>query len=148
MNMVEVTMRFRKSLTAVALSAALGLASVGPAMAAGPNRGAVAPEVGPSQGGLIGTACVNSSGTKLKGNAVSAVPDTAFPGGYIVRFSASVRSCVYAATLGLCGSSGVEQGGEIQATAAAIDPRGVYVYTRNSSGTPTPRSFNLIVRCD
>jgi hypothetical protein len=95
-----------------------------------------------------GHACVTSAGTLSKAkNAVSAVADAAFPGGYIVGFNFDTTKCVYAATLGLCGTSSVEAGGEIQATRAAIDPKGVYVYTRDSAGTPTPRNFHLIVSC-
>ena len=57
-----------------------------------------------------------------------------------------VRQCIYAATLGDESASGPGTG-QIAVTSLASNVNGVRVVTRDSNGTPSDRSFHLIVSC-
>ncbi len=91
-------------------------------------------------------AVVESNGVLVRGNGV--LSSTAFGGGaYEVRFSRKVNKCLYEASQGFTGSSGVPPGGQITVVRRAGDAKGVFITTENSAGTATNRAFHLIVHC-
>lgn len=92
---------------------------------------------------------VKADGTKARSFPanISVVPDSGFPGGYIVTLPGNVSGCAFNGSLGLPGNVGVESGGEISAQGSNASSTGVYVYTRDSAGNPTPRNFHLTVSC-
>lgn len=68
-------------------------------------------------------------------------------GAYEVIFNSNVRSCVYVATVGLPGSSGVETPGQISTVGRATNVNGVFISTQDSAGNFSDRSFHLLVAC-
>lgn len=130
------------------------LALAGSGANAGKGSPPKADVVGASFAGMPPTAqvrwiVVDSSGTKVRSfpSNLTVAPDPGFPGGYIVNLpGASVAACAFTGSLGQPGSAGVESG-EISAQGASASANGVYVYTRDSAGAPTPKNFHLTVSC-
>lgn len=133
---------------AAVLAAALGTAVT--ASAAPQNRGKVVPG-GAAAETASGDrwAVVNRNATLARGKGAIAVTrgDTA-TGSYIVVFNKDVTRCLWTATIGLSGTVGVEQPGEITTVRRFNNPRAVYVTTHNSSGVEADRSFHLFVGCN
>jgi hypothetical protein len=67
-------------------------------------------------------------------------------GTYRVNFDRDIRGCAYSATIGNTGE-GTAAMGDIVVAINNLDPRGVYVATRNADGTPVNRPFHVIVSC-
>jgi hypothetical protein len=155
-------MNGKSKLTTLRVLAASGVLAFGISSLAlaggGANSGNGSPPkagvVGATNAGMPATAqvrwiVVNSDGTKARSypSTLTVAPDSGFPGGYIVTVpGATVSGCAFAGSLGQPGNAGVESG-EISAQGAAASANGVYVYTRDSAGTPTPKNFHLTVSC-
>lgn len=94
-------------------------------------------------------AVVNSDSSFARGKGVAQVTrgDTA-TGSYVVRFNRNVTSCMYQATIGLSGISGVENPGEISVVRRVSNANSVYVETRDSGGILADRGFHLYVGCN
>jgi hypothetical protein len=93
-------------------------------------------------------AVVNSNATFARGKGVVQVTrgDTA-TGSYIVKFNKVVTGCMYQATIGLSGISGVSPPGEVTVVRRFSDARAVYVTTHTSAGAQADRGFHLYVGC-
>ncbi len=92
-------------------------------------------------------AVIGSDGTFIRGHkgASAAYEGT---GTYIVHLSAkSIAGCVFTATLGTTGSSGVVSPGFITVAGASADAGGVFVQTYNADGALTDSSFHLLASC-
>lgn len=68
-------------------------------------------------------------------------------GQYEVIFDRDVRGCAFVASIGLSGSSGASNPGEVTVVGRATDPNGVFVTTHDSAGTLANRGFHLQVMC-
>jgi len=71
-----------------------------------------------------------------------------FPGTYLVSFNRDVTNCVMTATIGLCGSVGVEQPGSIAVVRSVVAVNDVFVTTHDAFGARSDRSFHLLVTCE
>ena len=83
-------------------------------------------------------------GTPVRGRATSTARTG--EGQYQAIFDRDVRQCVYVATLGDESASGPGTG-QIAVTSLASNVNGVRVVTRDSAGSPSDRSFHLVVSC-
>lgn len=94
-------------------------------------------------------AVVNADGTlaRQSGDVVSTQSISGFPGAYEVIFDDNVRDCNYTATIGISGSSGQSDPGEIDVAGRVSDINGVFIQTHNSSGVGADRGFHLLVSC-
>lgn len=91
-------------------------------------------------------AVVNSDGTLVR--RCGAVSSTRIAGGqYEVIFNRNVRACAYVATIGLSGSVGASDPGEITVVGRNSNVSGVFLTTHDSSGTRADRGFHLTVHC-
>ncbi len=91
-------------------------------------------------------AVVNSDGSLARGSGVTS--SQAFSGGsYEVIFSLNVTGCAYIATLGLSGSFGVASPGEIGVVGRSGNANGVFISTRDSTGSGAAAGFHLLVMC-
>jgi hypothetical protein len=91
-------------------------------------------------------AVVDSDGTLARGRgAVDA--QRVGQGGYEVIFFRGVRNCAYVATIGLSGSEGTSQPGEITVVGRIGNSRGVFLTTHDSTGAFADRGFHLQVSC-
>ncbi len=88
-----------------------------------------------------------TTGDLDRGNGVT-FTNKSDTGDYQVRFNKNVRGCVYVASVGLPGSSGVELPGQIGVVGENASVRGVWIDTYDSLGAESDRSFHLIVDCD
>ena len=68
-------------------------------------------------------------------------------GDYTIRFNQDVRACVYVATLGYTGFTGVPPPGSIAVVGEFADPTGIWVSTDDMTGTATDRSFHVAIFC-
>jgi hypothetical protein len=96
----------------------------------------------------VHSAVVKADGTLVTGQsvrAISAVRDSV--GNYIVSFDRNVRNCAYVGDIGLDGSEGVSQTGEINTVGAFENVTGVYITTYTSEGALADRPFHLAVIC-
>jgi hypothetical protein len=121
----------------VALSA--GGDNVGPAV----NGPAASPDVAKKDRFAV----INADGTIARDRGAQTVTHSAGSGSYIVFFDKNVRNCVYTATIGLGGDSGVSARGFITTVGAAAGETGVFVTTDDTSGSPAERGFHLYVGC-
>lgn len=67
--------------------------------------------------------------------------------GYQVAFNRSIRNCVFEATIGIGGSTGVEAPGGITVAARNGNPNAIYVQTTDPQGRISRRAFHLLVTC-
>lgn len=96
--------------------------------------------------GTVLDAVVNADGTLARGRGVlsAAAQASAI---YVVIFRYNIRSCAYVATIGLSGSTGFADFGEVTTVGQAGEPRGVFLTTADSAGRYSPRGFHLVVVC-
>lgn len=145
------TVNLQQAVRCLAIAGVLvGALSAASAYAAPQNRGVIVPG-GAAAETASGDrwAVVNRNATLARGKGVVAVSrgDTA-SGSYIVTFNKDVTRCLWTATIGLPGTIGVEQPGEITTVRRFNNPRAVYVTTHNSSGAQQDRAFHLFVGCN
>jgi hypothetical protein len=109
-----------------------------------PERG-----VAPASGYVADTryAVVNADCTIARSLFGPATCQTSGTGNYIIRFNRNVRNCAYTATIGLSGASGTEAPGFITVVGAAVDVKGVFVTTDDTTGASANRGFHLLVSC-
>jgi hypothetical protein len=88
-----------------------------------------------------------TTGNLDRGNGVT-FTNKSDTGDYQVRFNKNVRNCVYVASVGLPGSSGVELPGQIGVVGENASVNGVWIDTYDSLGAEADRSFHLLVDCD
>ncbi len=128
----------------------VGALSAASAYAAPQNRGAVVPG-GAAAETASGDrwAVVNRNATLARGKGAIAVTrgDTA-AGSYIVVFNKDVTRCLWTGTIGLSGTVGVEQPGEITVVRRFNNPQAVYVTTHTSAGAQADRGFHLFIGCN
>jgi hypothetical protein len=91
------------------------------------------------------TAVVNAAGSLARSQGTTSAGRLG-EGTYEVIFNQDVSNCTYVATLGNTGS-GPTATGEIAVAGRTGNANGVFVATRDSSGTLADRSFHLIVVC-
>lgn len=91
-------------------------------------------------------AVVDSDGTLDRGKSVVSTQRLS-TGQYEVIFKKNVRRCAYLASIGLVGSEGVEDPGQISVVGRFTDERGVFIETTDSTGTNADRGFHLNVIC-
>ncbi|SCL20188.1 hypothetical protein [Micromonospora inyonensis] len=92
----------------------------------------------------VSFAVVESSGLLARGQDVVSVTRYG-PGQYEVLFNRVVSRGAYVATLGNSGDCCIPGAGEISVAPRLGTTTGVFVQTRNSSGTAADRSFHLHV---
>jgi hypothetical protein len=100
--------------------------------------------------GVKGAAVINPDGSVARGSKLPFAVVSAkklLTGEYEVIFNKSVAACAYTATIGLAGSSGISQPGTTTVVGRNLQPKGVYVTTRDSSGAALDLGFHLIVTC-
>lgn len=143
-------MTFSKHLCAAAFAAGMTIVTAGAAMAdsapnSGPSVGAgVAPATASGdRWAVIGSGCVFARG---KGVVSVTRGDTA-TGSCVVRFNKNVTGCVYEATIGLTGASGVSPPGFVTVVRRNTIPQAVYVELRNSAAGLSDLGFHLLVGC-
>ncbi|MGY1640618.1 hypothetical protein ACI782_05720 [Geodermatophilus sp. SYSU D00703] len=89
-------------------------------------------------------AVVNGDGTLARGQGAASATKLE-TGAYQILFTRAVNGGAFIATIGLSADSGEENPGEIVVNLRAGTSNGVYVRTRNSSGSVEDRSFHLAV---
>ncbi|GAA0366741.1 hypothetical protein GCM10009541_06440 [Micromonospora gifhornensis] len=158
---------FRRKAAAVAI-AALALALAGGGIAAAkPTTGAVETAVRGGQqpavtaaslksakatlakGDSISTQAVGFYATAVNGNGTKARGDGVVikygVGQYEVQFGSNVTGGVYVATIGRPDACCIPAGGEAVVAARLQTPNGVFIQTRNSTGSPADLPFHLLV---
>lgn len=114
-------------------------------------RSAMRATLAPPAPGQVAWAVVSSTGTLLQhsGNVVSAFrfapgPGVS-PGQYQVLLDYDVSHKAHAATVGTNDSANVPPGGEVSVAPRLLTPNAVFVQTRNSLGSYSPRPFHLVI---
>ncbi|SCG62633.1 hypothetical protein [Micromonospora humi] len=114
-------------------------------------RSAMRATLAPPAAGQVAWAVVSSTGTLLQhsGNVVSAFrfapgPDVS-PGQYQVLLDYDVSHKAYVATVGTNDPNNVPPGGEVSVAPRYLIPNAVFVQTRTSGGSFSPRPFHLVV---
>lgn len=101
-----------------------------------------------SQGMAMLSALVDDDATVIRGSGVvSATSDGPNTGRYRVVFNRDVTGCVYVANVGSISSNTVPDTGTAATVALFNNAKGVFVQTRNGTGTAADRAFMLIVFC-
>ncbi|SRR5713101_1161663 len=97
----------------------------------------------------LASGCVNANGTLDRGTAdvVGASRVTGFAGAYIFTLDSNVRSCIYTATVGLCGSEGNADPATIDVAGRFDDVNAVFVETKTTGGVLSDRPFHITVTC-
>ncbi|MCZ7439297.1 hypothetical protein O7598_23025 [Micromonospora sp. WMMC241] len=114
-------------------------------------RSAMRATLAPPAAGQVAWAVVSSTGTLLQhsGNVVSAFRFApgyhVWPGQYQVLLDYDVSQKAYVATVGTNDSVNVPPGGEVSVAPRLETPNAVFVQTRTSGGSPSPRPFHLVV---
>jgi len=137
-----------------------GAGSAGPTGPAGPAgaRGSAGPAGARGSAGPAGPAgpagapatklfaVVNADGSLARGSGAPTATQSG-PGEYQVRFNQNVRNCAYTATIGLSGSVGTSEPGEITVVGEFDSENGVFLTTHDSAGASSDRGFHLAVFC-
>ncbi|WP_240742264.1 hypothetical protein [Micromonospora zingiberis] len=85
---------------------------------------------------------VNANGTKSRGDGLVIKYGV---GQYEVQFGSNVTSAIVVATIGRPDSCCIPPGGEISVAPRLLTSNGVFIQTRNSTGSPADRPFHLVV---
>jgi hypothetical protein len=153
-------MKLRNLWPAAVAAVALGVGTVGGSALAGSAAPNTAPGARPAASapqfaagreiGVKGAAVITRNGTVARAStlpfAVTSAKRIAI-GQYEVVWNKKVGGCAYEATIGLAGSEGTEEPGEITVVRRVGDPNGVFISTHDSSGAYANRGFHLIVIC-
>jgi hypothetical protein len=91
-------------------------------------------------------AVVDPDGTLARGKG-AIMAQSLGDGAYEVLFYRGVRNCAYVATIGISGSNGQSEPGEITVAGRFNNKRGVFVQTHDSTGAFADRGFHLQVSC-
>ncbi|WFE34161.1 hypothetical protein [Micromonospora sp. WMMD975] len=114
-------------------------------------RTAMRATLAPPASGQVAWAVVSSTGTLLQhsGNVVSSfrfpLGPGVWPGQYQVLLDYDVSHKAYVATIGTNDSANVPPAGEISVAPRLLTPNAVFVQTRTSGGSPSPRGFHIVV---
>jgi hypothetical protein len=94
-------------------------------------------------------AVVDSDGTLARGQGAIMAQSlgSGDEGAYEVLFDRNVRNCAYVATIGIPGSNGESEPGEITVAGRFQNRKAVFVRTFDSTGTVADRGFHLQVSC-
>jgi len=91
-------------------------------------------------------AVVDADGSFARGKGVVSTANLG-TGIYEVIFNKNVRGCVYTATIGLSGDSGVSDPGFITTVGRVTDLNGVFITTDDVTGASADLGFHLYVGC-